>query len=129
MSQKFDLAVAAVSGGAAFATRDLSVTYIGVPLPVLLAAFAGAALILSFLPARDGGRARMLGTVILCALAGAYGAPSMAKSVAVFAGSDMLAAFVIAALTQIAVPMLIEKREDIWKWFIGFLPGRKSGEQ
>mgnify|MGYP006921294104 CR=1 FL=1 len=133
----FKIAVAAasaVSGAAAVATRDLSVAYLGVPLPVVLAAFAGAGLILSFLPRRvdaEGSSAlehhlRTFGTIVLCMLLGSYGAALLPRLVDGLAGGELFIAFALGALGQIFVPLAIERRLEVWTSITSWLP-RRSG--
>lgn len=127
-------ALSATSGLAAVATRDLAVTYFGVPLPVVLAAFAGAGLILSFLPRRPAEAGvsstehhlRTFGTVVLCMLLGAYGAtwlPILFKS---WQGGELFIAFALGVLGQIFVPLAIERRLEVWVAITSWLP-RRSG--
>ena len=134
----FKLAVAtmsAASGLGAVVTRDWSVTYLGVPLPVVLAAFAGAGLILSFLPRRavDGDEsslehhARTFGTIMLCMLLGAYGAALLPRVFASLSGGELFIAFALGALGQIFVPLAIERRLDVWMSITSWLPRRSGG--
>lgn len=112
--------------GAAIATA------IGIPLPALMGALAGSALILSFLPARkdaDGnpvGRLRTAGTVGFCTLGGSYGAPLAMAQLSELQGLHFLTALGLAALLQVAIPLLLDKRQAMADWLVGLLPGRKS---
>jgi hypothetical protein len=128
--------MALASACGAVITRDVAVEYLGMPLPVLLAAFAGAGLILSFLPPRvdasgaEAGRLRTLGTVVFCTLLSAYTASRLtawlAGQVSVFEHADMIVAFVAAALWQVTIPLVIADPKGAWDALVGLLPGRKS---
>lgn len=105
--------------GTAYAERA-AVPLIGVlSMPALLAGTAGAGLALSFLPPREVPIVKLFGTVVFCALLGALGATSavrvVADHLAAFAGpgAELLAAFVVGALGQVAIPLLVERRRDI----------------
>lgn len=115
--------------GTAFAERQAAPLIGVLTLPGLLAATAGAGLILSFLPAREISVAKLFGTIAFCALLGALGAVSavriVADYVAAFAGpgAEILAAFVVGALAQVAIPLLVERRAEL----LGrFLPSRRT---
>ena len=105
------LAASAASGTAAVMTRDLAVEYLGVPLPVLLAAFAGAGLILSFLPPRETTRWRIASSVAFCTLLAAWSAHRLTDwiddYIVAFAAADILVAFSTAAVLQIVMPIVI----------------------
>lgn len=120
-----------MSTAGALATRDLSVTYFGVQLPVVLAALAGAGLILSFLPRRpadDMGDVervlRLFGTVILCALCGAYVAAWLPRFWLAAAGAELFIAFAVGAGGQIFVPLAIERRREVWDLVLGWFSRR-----
>lgn len=120
----------------AVVTRDLAVEYVGVPLPLLLAAFAGAGLILSFLPPRTGAdgaeasRLRTAGTVAFCTLLSAYSATRLtawlASDVSLFAHAEIMVAFVMAAAWQVAIPLVVADPKGAWNALTGLLPGRRS---
>lgn len=122
------------SGAGALITRDFSVTYFGVQLPVLLAALAGAGLILSFLPRRADNETgdterlvRLFGTVILCTLAGAYVASWLPRWWTAADGAELLIGFAVGALGQIFVPLAIERRTDVWQAIFSWFPKRGGG--
>ena len=127
-------AIASACG--AVVTRDVAIEYLGMPLPVLLAAFAGAGLILSFLPVRTDaagvqlGRGRTLGTVVFCTLLSAYTASRLtawlAGQVSVFDHADIMVAFVMAALWQVTIPIAIADPKGTWQTLVAWLPGRRS---
>src|SRR6185369_12619105 len=114
------LAAAGLSGAAALGMRDLEHTF-SLPVPELLAAAAGAFLVLSFLPPRrdaEGrltGRLRMLGTVIFCTLAATWFGPSLATWLGWAAQVHLGVAFLLAAAGQVVIPLAIEHRQEIWK--------------
>lgn len=86
----------------------------GVPVSAILvvvAAFMGAAGILSFLPATP--LPRMIGTVFFCAGAAIFGANVAAAQVAWLKDSVPLAALIIAAVLQLVIPWLIENRGEL----------------
>jgi len=64
-------AAAVVSGTASVVSADLSTAMFGVPIAVILAAFAGASLALAFLPQMS--RVQMLTAVLLGMAIGVYG--------------------------------------------------------
>lgn len=121
-------AFAACSAAGAVITRDWAVTWLGAPLPVVLAAVAGAALVLSFLPPRVNaqggrdGRLRTLGTVVFAAFAGIASTPLIASQWPELAGSGPMIGFAAAALVQAVLPLLIERRGDIVTWLLSLLP-------
>lgn len=102
---------------------------LGLPLPELIAAFAGAGLILSFLPAqRDEagellGVKQKLGTILFCTLAATWGWPWLAQLADVKPGG-WFAAFAVGAGLQVALPMAISKRAQIAAWALSFIPKR-----
>ena len=122
------LASAASATGAAMALP----LNIGLPLPELMAAFAGAALILSFLsPQKDSdsnllNRRRQVGTIVFCTLAGMWAGPFAAKWLSIEHGSfaALGVTFALAALGQVTIPALIAKREAIADWAMSLLPRR-----
>lgn len=64
---------AAAAAGAAWTADQATMHFVGVPLPVLLAAFAGALASLSFSEAMR--LSRLIGTVMSSTAIGAYGEP------------------------------------------------------
>lgn len=123
-------AVASVSSAAgAIAAAQLDM---GLPLPDLMAAFAGAALILSFLaPQRDDignplNRRRQIGTIVFCTLGGMWAGPFGAAWLGIDRGSfgALGVPFAMAALGQILVPSIIANREPLIKWALSILPRR-----
>jgi hypothetical protein len=103
---------------------DWSTAYFGVPVPVLLAAFGGAGLVLSLIPHADPDphatswrdAFAAIGGICFCTLAGAYGAPVavrwLAKQDEAFSGAQLLSAFLVAALIQ-ALPFIVNNRREI----------------
>jgi len=120
------LAASAASGTAAVMTRDLAVEYLGVPLPVLLAAFAGAGLILSFLQPRETTRWRIASSVAFCTLLSAWSAHRLTDwiddYVVAFAAADILVAFATAAVLQIVIPIVIEDPKGAISALCSLLP-------
>ena len=98
---------------------------LGVPVTVVIAAFAGAAGILSFLQAMP--IARMAGTVFFCSAGGIFGARVLTDLAPVLKGAEPFAALILAAGLQIAVPLLIEHRTRLVEWAASWLPRRGGG--
>lgn len=73
VEQKIGAASAAVSGVASITMADVSVFIFGVPVSVVMAAFAGAMISLTFLPGQ--GLLKAIITVVSGTFAGAYLAP------------------------------------------------------
>lgn len=98
-------------------------------LPIVLAAFAGSGLILSFLPDRTGGLVRLFGTILFCTLSSAAAAAPLTGWLTLqqrlFAGAELLVAFALAAAAQILIPWAIENRDRLAAFLAGFIPGRK----
>lgn len=113
---------AAAIAGASVAGVSLSLEMVGVPVSVVLAAFLGAATILSFLPPMP--LKRMVGTVIFCTSASIYGSPYVVKNFPSLAGADLLAALCVAAVLQLVLPWAVENRGRLIE---RFLPSRKEG--
>jgi hypothetical protein len=86
---------AAASAGAAWTVDQASVHLVGVPLPVLLAAFAGALASLSF--AETMRLSRLIGTVLSSTAIGAYAEPLLEHW--------LRAQFGIPAETAVALPV------------------------
>lgn len=63
--------LAALAGFFSWALQDVPIAIFGVPFSVLLAGFAGAMAIVSFLPPFES-RRKMWSTVLVCTLAAAY---------------------------------------------------------
>lgn len=120
-SKNASLLASAGSGAGAWLVFDASIW-------VAIAAFAGAGLILSFLPRREGDRVRTLGTVVLCTVLGILAGPLLIKYADPLRGFDSLTAFSIAALAQILIPLAIENKTEIWKWAVGMLPGQRRAD-
>lgn len=99
-------------------------------LPALMAAFAGAGLILSFLPPRETTHLKLFGTIVFCALLGALGAPASVQVAAGYVsafsgpGAEIVTAFIVGAIGQVCIPMLIERRAELLARFLP-LQGRK----
>lgn len=113
----------AVSSSAAIALQASPAQPLGLSLPLVLAAFAGAGLILSFLPHRSGGLVRLFGTIGFCTLLGAGGAPLVLKWQVLLAGFDLIAAFAIGAVAQILIPIAIDRGAG---WLDRIIPGRNA---
>lgn len=112
---------AAAIGVAGVAGYGLAAELVGVPVSVVLAAFLGAAGILSFLPAMPV--KRMIGTVIFCTSTAIYAGPVVVRKLDWLAGAETFAALALAALLQLALPWLIENRGRI---FERWLPAKKE---
>ena len=123
------LAAASVASGAtAIAIRDMGVVFSFLPsLGVLLAAFAGAGLMLSFLPPTSVGWLRALGTIVFCTLLGWLGAPFAVKwatsQAEAFSGAYLLAAFISAAICQALIPLFVDHRAQIVARLVSLIPG------
>jgi uncharacterized membrane protein AbrB (regulator of aidB expression) len=106
--------------------------WIGIPLPALMGALAGAALILSFLPPRkdaDGNpvkRMRTAGMVGFCTLGGGYGAPWVMTQYTDLQGWMFITAFALAAVLQVAVPLALDQRAELAERLLSFIPRGKS---
>lgn len=115
---------AAAIAGASVAGVSLSLELVGVPASVVLAAFLGAAGILSFLPPMP--RARMVGTVVFCTSTAIYGGPLLVRKIEWLAGGDLFAALGLAALLQLVLPWAVENRGRIIE---RFLPAKKASDE
>ncbi len=113
----------------AYAQREAAPILGMISLPVLLAAFAGAGLVLSFLPPQPISNRRLFGTIVFCALLAMLFASMAIRIVAhyipsvVGPGAEVFAAFLVAAGGQWAMPILVERRADLIGWI---LPSRKG---
>lgn len=92
-------AVASVGAGTAAAVTDLSTYWLGVPMPVVLASFAGSACALSFLGAL--GRIRAITIVAACTLIGTYMQPLLGHWLGVPASIWPALAFATGLLAHI----------------------------
>jgi hypothetical protein len=101
--------------GTAYAQRDAE-KFMGLfSLPVLLAAFAGSALVLSIMKPSTESNQRIFGTISFCALMGAFFAPPAVRVIARYveafpgAGADVASAFLLAAVAQIVAPTVVAR--------------------
>ena len=96
---------AAGTGVLALAT-DASITFVGVPAPVLLAGFTGALVSLSFLPQMPARQAMV--TVLSSTMVAAYTEPALHYYLELPAGRlDLAAAFMVGLLAQVVVPWIM----------------------
>jgi len=103
--------LSAGSSMAAAASASVTVAWFGVAAPVLFASFAGVMLILSCLPRPEGGDRRLVLVLlgVACStLGGGYAAPFVAR----WLFSELLSAFMAAALIY-ALPFLVRHRQEI----------------
>ena len=119
------------SSAGAVATHDLAVPIFGVPVNVVLAAVAGAAGVLGFLPAMQ--IARALASVLLAMFAGIAGSgPAMkwlvSSGYAEFGAAQMFVALAISALVQVFLPLLIARRDRLADRVIGAAPPADDGK-
>ena len=101
----------AASGAVSIGFGDWIAAAIGAPFLMLLAAFAGAAGVLSFLPPRP--LVRAIGTVATCTLIGAYCAPWASRAWPILNGGEKFIAIALAAALQILLPIVIEQGSDV----------------
>ena len=99
------LAAGAVSGAAAGAASSWAMMIFGVPLAVVFAAFAGAMVSLTFLPA--GTWRRTLAIIASGTVAGAYTAALTAEWLGLSQAATGGAGFLVGGALQWAVPALI----------------------
>jgi len=97
----------AVSGAAAGAASSWAMLIFGVPLAVVFAAFSGAMVSLTFMPASTA--PRTLAIVASGTLAGAYMAAFAAEWLHLTPAAMGGAAFLVGGTLQWAVPVLIEQ--------------------
>lgn len=118
-----------LTAGTAFAAREAPPILGILSLPVMLAAVAGSGLILSFLPRREISMLKLFGTIGFCAVLGMIGAAMAvrvaAKSIPEIAGpgAEVVGAFLVGAVSQWLVPLLIEHKGDL----IGLVLRKKGG--
>lgn len=105
----------ATTTAATAVTVDHFVFDIGLPIPELLCAFAGAALVLSWIE-DEHSRTRTFLTIIFCALLGTW----FCHPVARYLGVDGLVlhgvAFGLGAAFQVFTPVVIENRNSIMRF-------------
>jgi len=110
-----------LGAGTAVASKDAAPLLGVLSLPVLLAATAGAGLILSFLPPQDPPASlfKVAGTIFFCSVLGEVLAPVAVRILSGYVsaisgpGAEIAAAFVCGALGQVAIPLFIERRGDL----------------
>jgi hypothetical protein len=120
-----------LGAGTAFASKEAAPLMGVLSLPLLLAATAGAGLILSFLPPQEPPATlfKVAGTIFFCAMLGEVLAPLAVRILAGYVssiagpGAEIAAAFMCGALGQVAMPLLIERRGEL----VGrLLPAKKD---
>ena len=128
MSLQIDHAATATAAGASAAASVATASLnLGLPLPSLLAAFAGASLILSFLPHLEGDEkrlVRLVATVVFCTILGTLFGPATAAWLNASGIAALGVAFGIGAGGQVIIPVIIERRRDIYERLTSVLPGR-----
>lgn len=125
MSKRLDwphlamLLASMLCGGTAWAARDAAPLLGVISLPAVLAATAGAGLVLSFLPPREVPLPKLLGTIAFCAVLGVLGSATAVRVVAGYVeafagpGAEVVVAFLVGAIAQVVIPLLIERRGDL----------------
>lgn len=126
MPEPHTTAAASAAAGVAIAA------WIGTPLPALLGALAGAALILSFLePKKDAAgnpvkRVRTAGMVGFCTIGGGWGAPWVIEQYTELHGWLFITAFGMAAVLQLLIPLALDQRTKVAEKLLSFIPGGKA---
>lgn len=116
----------AASSGAAIGAHVWAPIFAAMPsLGALLAAFAGAGLILSFLPPRPDTSLRMAGTIVFCTLLGWLFAPYLAGRLTDAPHSivELPCAFAAAAILQALIPLFVDHRAQIVARLVSLIPG------
>lgn len=118
------LATGTTGGLASIVTADWALAIFGVPVSVLLAAFAGAMISLSFLSAPESLRRTL--TLVSCnTLIGTYGAPLAAKSLEWNEPRLSIGlAFGIALVIQMIIPLVLQAAPKIIEALIDRIRGR-----
>jgi hypothetical protein len=113
------------SGFTSWVMQDLPLALFGVSLSVVLAGFAGALAIVSFLPPFDT-RQRMWSTVIICTIASSY----LTKLVLHYAGLDggfaLGVGFGIGFVFQLFGTGLVQFAPRIWEAALARIKGGSS---
>jgi hypothetical protein len=113
-----------LGAGCAYAAREVPPVMGLMSLPALLAGVAGGGLVLSFLPPRADSNFKIFGTIVFCGILASLLAPASVRIavgyVAAFAGptAEVAAAFVVGAIGQVLIPMLIERKGDLLGLFL-----------
>jgi hypothetical protein len=114
--------------GTAYASRGSPPLMGLISLPALLAAFAGAGLILSFLPPSQATAGRLIAMIVCCTALGVLAASVAVRVAASYVpdingpGAEILAAFLVAAVAQVMIPPFVKRRESI----VNVVTGGKS---
>lgn len=107
------VAVSATASLFAWLTQDLPIAVFGVPFSVLLAGFAGAMAIVSFLPPFET-RRKMWSTVLICTIAAGY-LTKIALKVSGWDGGLILGvAFGVGFLFQVAGQLIVQNGKQLF---------------
>lgn len=118
-------ALASVATGAAAIAIDTPMYWLGVPMPVVLAAFAGSACALSFLGSL--GRARAILVVACCTVIGFYLQPLIGSMFGIDKGVWPASAFATALLAHIVGTALFGAVPEAIKGMLAALIERIRG--